>query len=431
MFYGVGPNSGATAAVIPLLCPARHAVPMGIRLRFALLYGSMTLLSGMVLLVIVGGVSIGNTRPVPGPSELQRQLAESDDARSQRVMMGLMVAFLVLLVVSVLLGRTAADEALRPLQRITAATRRISADNLHERLAVSGPADEVKVLADTIDQLLERLELSFAAQRRFVADASHELRTPLATIRAALDVAEAKPGAVPASTVRLAGRVRTSLDEMDRLLEGLLLLARSQHGALDDRTEVSLTELTFDALRAHPTDLPVYAGLDADVVVRGSPVLLARLVGNVIDNAVRHNTTDGWIQVSVTASPAHARLTVESTGPVLDPAQVAGLGRPFRRLGAERTGEGSGLGLSIVAAVTTAHGGSLSLTARPGGGLAVSVSLPVGEPPPVGVRPPVGEAPSAGEASLVGVRPPVGEASSNRGPLAVGETRRASGVGPE
>jgi signal transduction histidine kinase len=269
-----------------------------------------------------------------------------------------------------------AGRVLRPLRVITAATRRISADNLHERLAVAGPADEVKALADTIDELLERLEQSFAAQRRFVADASHELRTPLATIRATLDVAVAKPGPVPAETVRVAGRVRTSLDEVEGLLEGLLLLARAQHGALDDRTAVSLTALTADALRAQETELDVYADLAAGVRTRGNPVLLARLVGNVIDNAVRHNVAGGWVRVAVAAGGGSARLTVESTGPVLDPAQVARLGQPFQRLGAARTGDGTGLGLSIVAAVAAAHGGTLDLVPRPDGGLLLTVALP-------------------------------------------------------
>ena len=147
-------------------------------------------------------------------------------------MVGSVVALAIMAVVSVVLGWFAAHRVLRPLRRMTAATRRISADNLHERLAVPGPADEVKDLADTIDGLLERLEGAFAAQRRFVANASHELRTPLATMRASLDVAKAKPEPAPPQTTALAARLRTELDQVDRLLEGLLVLARAQHGDL-------------------------------------------------------------------------------------------------------------------------------------------------------------------------------------------------------
>ncbi|MEU4238520.1 ATP-binding protein [Actinoplanes sp. NPDC026619] len=358
---------------------------MGVRLRFTLLYGGLFLLSGIGLLAIVAAFSVGNTVSVhqggqESPAEqiarLQQQLADADAANTRRVIAGVVTALVVMFLIALVLGRVAAGRVLRPLRRLTSATRRISADNLHERLAVGGPADEVKALADTIDELLGRLEESFAAQRRFVADASHELRTPLATIRASLDVAVAKPAPIAESTVQLATRVRAQLDDADTLLEGLLVLARAQHGALDDRSAVSLTVLTQQALRASPTSLQVYAELEADVVTRGNPVLLARLAGNLIDNAVRHNVPGGWLRARVWADGGQARLTVESSGPVLDPAQVSRLGRPFQRIGADRTGAGTGLGLSIVAAVTAAHGGSLALAARDEGGLRVDVGLP-------------------------------------------------------
>lgn len=367
---------------------------MGVRTRYTILYGAMILLTGLGLIAIIGAFGSRSTTSAPfgsGPvppaeqiNRLQRQLAEADEAHSRQLLLGLVVGMVVALLLSLLLGRLLAGRVLRPLRVLTAATRRISADNLHERLAVRGPADEVKALADTIDELLGRLEESFAAQRRFVADASHELRTPLATMRASLDVAMAKPGPVPAETTVLADRIRAELDRVDRLLEGFLLLARAQHGALDDRSAVSLGALASEALGAPGSALQVYADLDPDVVTRGNPVLLARLVGNVIDNAVRHNVEGGWVRVSVFASPAsgEAWLVVSSSGPVLDPAQVSRLGRPFQRLGADRTGAGTGLGLSIVAAVAAAHGGSVSLAALPTGGLTVSVSLPLAVPVP-------------------------------------------------
>jgi signal transduction histidine kinase len=271
------------------------------------------------------------------------------------------------------------------LRTITAAARRISADNLHERLAVPGPADEVKDLADTIDGLLERLEGSFAAQRRFVADASHELRTPLATMRASLDVAVAKPGPVPAQTIALADRLRTELDQVDRLLEGLLVLARTQHGVLSDPATISLGRVVSAALDARADDirdkgLTVHdSDLHDSAWTRGSRTLLSRMVDNVIDNAIVHNHDGGWIAVAATADGATARLIVETGGHLLDQEQLALLGRPFQRLGADRTGSdtGSGLGLSIVAAVATAHSGLLDLSARPEGGLQVAISLPL------------------------------------------------------
>jgi len=359
---------------------------MGVRTRYTILYGAMILVTGLGLIAIIGAfgsrsTSVARQGTVPAPAaeqieRLQRQLDQADEAHSRQLLLGVVVGMVVALLLSLLLGRLLAGRVLRPLRVITAATRRISADNLHRRLAVHGPKDEVKDLADTIDGLLGRLEESFAAQRRFVADASHELRTPLATMRASLDVAVAKPHVTPETTV-LADRIRAELDRVDRLLEGFLVLARAQHGALDDRSAVSLAALAAEALQTSKTNLEVYADLDVDVVTRGNPVLLARLVGNVIDNAVRHNVPGGWVRVSVSSSSSLARLVVQSSGPVLDPAQVARLGRPFQRIAAERTGDGTGLGLSIVAAVAAAHGGSVALSALPAGGLTVAVSLPL------------------------------------------------------
>lgn len=359
-----------------------------VRLRFTVLYGVVFLLSGAVLLAISGfltsGVSV--TRHVPAEplppahvriAQLQSRLAEAHAIQSRQLLVGSAIALGVMAVVSVVLGHLVAGRVLRPLRTMTAATRRISADNLHERLAVAGPADEVKDLADTIDSLLSRLEGAFTAQRRFVANASHELRTPLATMRASLDVAVAKPDPVPAQTVALAGRLRTELDQVDRLLEGFLMLARTQEGALPDRTTLSLDDLMSAALAARADDL---AGRDLEVVaegalVSGNATLLRRMVDNVIDNAIRHG---GWIQVTTAVSGGMARLVVSTDGEVLDQRQVALLAQPFQRLGADRTGSssGAGLGLSIVAAIASAHGGSLDLRARPSGGLRVSIALP-------------------------------------------------------
>jgi signal transduction histidine kinase len=330
-----------------------------VRLRFTILYALLFLGSAVVLLALTNLLSsTSETRPASG----QPVPVPVEAVQSRQLLMGSLISLAIMAVVSVPLGNVVAGRVLRPLRTITAATRRISAANLHERLAVRGPADEVKNLADTIDGLLERLEASFAAQRQFVANASHELRTPLTTMRASVDVALAKPEPPPPQTVALAGRLRTQFDQVDRLLEDLLVLARTQHGALADRTPVSLKALA-----------PKAEGVEA--WTQGSPTLLARMVDNVIDNAVVHG--DGWIRVATVADDATVRLIVESGGPVLDPDHVARLGRPFQRL-ADRTGseKGSGLGLSIVAAIADAHGGRLDLHARPEGGLRVTISLP-------------------------------------------------------
>ncbi|MFD6274802.1 sensor histidine kinase [Streptomyces sp. NPDC060209] len=366
--------------------------------RFTILYAVVFLVSGMGLLALTYLLSgseearVAPGQPPPGPSglaaaeqhirDLEAQLSDVHAQQSRQLLVGSLIALVVMAVVSLLLGRALAGRVLRPLRLITAATRRISAENLHQRLAVAGPADEVKELADTIDSLLERLEASFAAQRRFVGNASHELRTPLATMRASLDVAVAKPEPA-APTVALADRLRTELDRVDHLLDGFLVLARAQNGALADRAVVSLGELTGEALTARAADIAAKSLTVDDEVrpkswTRGSPALLSRLVGNVIDNAIVHNVEGGWIRIAVDHVDAEVRLVVETGGRVLDQDRVDLLGQPFERLGADRTGseESSGLGLSIVAAIAAAHGGSLALRARPEGGLRVTAALP-------------------------------------------------------
>jgi hypothetical protein len=268
---------------------------------------------------------------------------------------------------------------------MTTATRRISADSLHERLAMPGPGDELKDLADTIDELLERLEGAFAAQRRFVANASHELRTPLATMRASVDVAVAKPEPVSPQTIALANRLRGELDRVDGLLDGFLALARAQHGDLPGQATLSLEYLTAaalavrsDAIAARHLTVHHVTGAGGTWVT-GSQALLCRMVDNVLDNAIGHNRDGGWISVTTGADEHLARLVVQTGGDVLDADQVSRLTQPFQRLGADRTGSdhGSGLGLSIVEAIAVAHGGTLDLHARPEGGLQVSIALPL------------------------------------------------------
>ncbi|WP_311709362.1 sensor histidine kinase [Streptomyces edwardsiae] len=363
------------------------------------------LLSGTALLAIAAVVASGGSRssrtaPDGGTGqpattaqaqgridELEQRLAQAHDTQSRQILIGSAIALGVMAVVSVGLGWLVAGRVLRPLRVMTAATRRITADSLHERLAMGGRGDEVKDLADTIDDLLGRLEHSFDAQRLFVANASHELRTPLTTMRASLDVALAKPGPVPATTGTLAARMRAELDQVDRLLESFLVLARTQHGEFTDSARLALGQLALTALTGRAKDIAAKgltvreSRIDDSAWVRGSGTLLRRMADNVVDNAIAHNDPGGWISVAVRAEGDDAgavSLVVESSGPALDQRRVADLARPFRRLGADRTGtgQGSGLGLSIVAAITQAHHGTLDLRARPDGGLCVTVALP-------------------------------------------------------
>jgi len=377
----------------------RSLISRTVGLRFTILYTALFLVSGIALLVLVNAFAFGDvstSEPAgssPGPGTggldaaqgqiqaLQDRVNELETGQTQRILTASVLALAVMAVLSPLLGRLIAVRVLRPLRTITAATRRITADNLHERLTAPGPDDEVKDLADTIDNLLERLEASFAAQRRFVANASHELRTPLTTMRASVDVATAKPGPIPASTTSLAERIRGELDRVDGLLDGFLLLARAQHGALAAPEPIALADLTREALGARAAELEarnltVTDDLLGEARVQGDGTLLTRVVQNLVDNAVVHNTDGGWIRVTTTDRGDTVDLTVESGGPVVDPEEAARLAEPFQRLGTARTGRGSGLGLSIVDAVVTAHGGALDIRARSEGGLAVTVTLP-------------------------------------------------------
>jgi len=371
-----------------------------VRLRFTILYAALFLLSGLGLLALTNLLSGASmTEPAPGQNppaqqsslaaaqerihQLESQLSDIHAVQSRQLLMGSLIALVVMAAVSVVLGRVVAGRVLRPLRTITATTRRISAENLHERLAAPGPTDEVKDLADTIDGLLGRLEASFAAQRRFVANASHELRTPLATMRASLDVAVAKPEPAPPQTLALANRLRAELDRVDRLLEGFLVLARAQHGALPDAAPVSLGNLVSEAMTARAAaiaakDLSIEVDTQDAAWIQGSPTLLSHMADNVIDNAIIHNHDGGWIRVATKTENALVQLITETGGPTLDPKHVARLAEPFQRVAADRTGSetGSGLGLSIVAAIVSAHGGRLDLHARPEGGLRVTVFLP-------------------------------------------------------
>ncbi|HEX4218917.1 MAG TPA: HAMP domain-containing sensor histidine kinase [Acidimicrobiales bacterium] len=316
--------------------------------------------------------------------QLQAVAADQQSSDLHQLLLYAGIALGIMALLSIGLGWLTAGRVLRPLRTITTKARRISATNLHERLSLGGPDDELKELGDTVDKLLGRLERSFQSQRQFVANASHELRTPLATMRASLDVAMAKPEPIPPQTITLADRLHDELDQVDRLLESFLALARAQRGPVDQDVAVSVGLLAGGALEDRAD---VIAALCIDVRqeenpearVTGNETLLARMVENVIDNAVHHNTLNGWIRVRTEVEEGMVRLVVENGGPVLDGEAVQDLTQPFRRLGGERTGSdaGFGLGLSIVAAVAEAHAGRLELDAPGSGGLRVLIELPV------------------------------------------------------
>lgn len=291
------------------------------------------------------------------------------------------IALAIMLVVSLALGWIVAGRVLRPLRTMTTTVRHISARNVHERLALTGPQDELKDLADTVDGLLGRLEAALDAQKRFVANAAHELRTPLTLERALLEetLTDRRP-TVEAFRATFE-RVVTISDQQTRLLESLLTLATSERG-LESRVPVDLAALTERVLAAHTS-----AGgprLDPRITpaaTAGDPALVERLVANLVDNALRYNVPGGSVEVATGSEDGHATISVSNTGPVVPSEQVDRLLQPFQRLDRSARDDGHhGLGLSIAHAIALAHDGSLSALPRQGGGLVVRAAFPAAHP---------------------------------------------------
>ncbi|MEV0645604.1 ATP-binding protein [Phytomonospora sp. NPDC050363] len=375
-----------------------------IRARLTLVYGGLFLLAGIVLLALtyvlvsqrIPGGSVENnvsgsgvapstpTTPGPETTYVSQMLEDAQrDTVDELVTQGA-VALLVVGAIAVALGWLLAGHLLRPLHRVTETARRIAdapaAASLHERIDLGGPHDEVRELADTFDVMLERLDKSFDGQRRFIANASHELRTPLTLNRALIEVAVHRG---PASDeVRHLGETLLAVNARhERLIEGLLLLADSER-QLTDRAFVDLADIVEHVSEIEPPGSVVVHTAAAEATTTGDPILLERLVQNLVENGVRHNTEGGWVRVaSRTAEDGSAVVEVSNTGPVVPRYELASLFEPFRRLGAERlsaTSPGAGLGLSIVRAVAQAHGGGVRAEPREGGGLVVTVTLPPG-----------------------------------------------------
>jgi signal transduction histidine kinase len=291
------------------------------------------------------------------------------------------IALAVIAVAAAAIGWLIAGRVLRPLRTITAAARRISASSLNQRLALQGPDDELKELADTLDNLFARLEASFDAQRRFAASASHELRTPLTRERTLLQVTLADPAATTATWQAVSRDLLASNTEQERLIEAMLTLAISEAGPGEPES-LDLAAITSEALAAaRPAIGRLGLNVHADIqpaVLDGDPLLVQQLAANLIDNAVRHNLPGGDVQVATGTSHAGAVLSVTSSGQVIPADEVDRLFQPFQRLGPRpaRRDDGHGLGLSIVRAIATAHAATITAQPRPGGGLAIDVTFP-------------------------------------------------------
>nr|MDP9472562.1 HAMP domain-containing histidine kinase [Chloroflexota bacterium] len=342
-----------------------------VRLRLTLLYGGLFLVAGVLLLTLMYGLLSrtlngrrendlsdqrteqergGDGQDQTGTGVVDDQQAVQEQVTAARreeravalrqVQIQAGIALVVATAVALLLGWAAAGRVLQPLRAITGHARGASEATLGERIGLRGPPDELKELADTIDAMLARLEAAFAAQRRFAAEASHELRTPLAIIRAEADVALATPDATERER-RLASAVRDAVDRSERLVDGLLALARSESTLRDDAV-VDLAELVGDVVgeQARAADvgeieLDLHLG---SATVAGDRTLLWRMVGNLVENAIRYNRPGGWIRVAVATEGAEAVVRVENSGPPVDPTVVAALFEPFRRGTRDRRG---------------------------------------------------------------------------------------------
>jgi signal transduction histidine kinase len=408
------------------------------RLRLTLWYGALFLLAGLVLVatsyllvrqrlgpstdhgiaatlcrgsangVVCTGQAAGQpppggSRSVPGPDRGEVITSGEISALQTTFVSAAMNTFLqtMLLVLGLMallslgLGWLVAGRVLRPLQQITATAKRLSERTLYQRIALEGPDDELKELADTFDRMLSRLDAAFDSQRRFTANASHELRTPLAISRTEVDLALSDPDASTAELRAMAERVRDATDRSERLIEGLLTLSRSEQEPRTPEPD-DLADAAGQALehtgRAHgAAGLRVAAELRA-APVEGDPALLERMVANLVENAVRHNQPGGWLDVATGTGDGWAFVQVANGGREIPADQVETLFEPFRRLNGRiaSAAPGAGLGLSIVRSVARAHGGDAHARALPGGGLEVTVRVPARGPRPRWTRPPAG-----------------------------------------
>ncbi|HEY3737506.1 MAG TPA: HAMP domain-containing sensor histidine kinase [Jatrophihabitans sp.] len=343
-----------------------------LRFRMALLYGALVLLVGIAMLVVAGLLlNAALDRPT------------HSDALNYLVTWGL-IYFAIIVLAAAVAGYLLAKQALRPIAALTRTAQSLSTDNLNQRIELEGPADELRELADTFDEMLGRLNAAFDSQKMFVANASHELRTPLSVIRTELEVTLSDPDADVTELRRMGDVVAGATDRAQRLVTSLLTLARLQAvqtGALEVREEVELSAIVphvLDAVagEAEAKGITVETELETSTTI-GDPGLLERLIGNMVENAIRHNTPDGWLRITTRQTNDRAWLHVSNGGAVIPQSDVDALFQPFRRGGRSRTAtRGAGLGLAIVRLIVEAHRGKVQAVAPPFGGLAIRIELP-------------------------------------------------------
>ncbi len=351
---------------------------LGLRAQLTLLYAVPFFLTGAALLAVP---LLGVKESVPAGIQSAPPPSPEPGVDLHGVFLASALGLAAALALSVTFGWLVAGRFLRPLRTITATAREISASNLHRRIGRTGFSNEFAQLADTLDDLFERLEAAFGSQRRFVANASHELRTPLTAERTLLQVALADPEA-SADSLRAACRDVLTLGEaQERLIDALLTLATSERG-IEDPEPFDLAVIAGDVVLARREEarrrgIRIDASF-APAPATGNPSLVESLVANLVDNALRHNTTAGYVEISTSTVDERARVAVRNTGAVIAPNSVEQLFQPFRRLDGDRVrhADGHGLGLAIVRAIAHAHRATLVALARPEGGLSIEIDFP-------------------------------------------------------
>ena len=395
-----------------LLAGMRRLWPRRMRVRLAVFYAIVFLLAGVMLLALTYTLAaalllpsaarppkmltpqerelLALCKPLPASASLLAKCnhligslgagpqARGDALAALRIASAIGLGILAIIAVG--LGWLVSGRALRPVRSITEAARRASELRLGQRLALTGPDDELKELADTFDVMLERLDAAFTSQKRFVANAAHELRTPLTAMRTAIEVTLSKPSRTPEQLEAMALRVKRSVERAEATVEALLALATSEIGpaTVDAIDLATAAEDALDATHVaiDQRQIKVEAALEP-APARGDRVLVERMIANLVENAVRHNHPAGWIGIRTVEQAGGAVFEIANTGPTITVEQIPTLFEPFARAQHRlNSSDGVGLGLSIASAIARAHNTTITARPRPGGGLQMSVTIP-------------------------------------------------------
>jgi two-component system OmpR family sensor kinase len=291
-----------------------------------------------------------------------------------------LLAGLFALLAAVVTGYLLASRVSRPLRRMAGTAAAVNAGDLSHRIGREDTSDEIRVLAESFDHMLDRLDDAFARQRAFVSDASHELRTPLTVVRGQLEVLARQPDVSHQDVVRVTRLVSAETERMERLVDDLLMLAKTEEGSPLDRRPIELRDYVHDLFNALSltADRDFELGHVSDVTIEADPDRLAQVIHNLAQNAVAHTPEGGLVRLSASANGRYVRFAVEDNGPGIPPGQRDRIFDRFHRtdISRARTTGGSGLGLAIARALVLAHGGHIRAGESPEGGARLEFDLP-------------------------------------------------------